>query len=65
MKEPIVADLAQKRLIVPHLGITFRVLLATAAENSPVGTRPTWKIVFQDTVIGSVRPKTIRRPEWP
>lgn len=44
-------------LIVPHIGLTLRVLLAVAAEGYKLNPRRTWKIVYKDTVIGSVRIK--------
>lgn len=57
--EEIGVDAKLRRLTIPHLGITMRVLMNNAYHNSKVGTRPTWKIVYQHTVIGEIRLKTV------
>lgn len=55
--EKVTIDAETCSLVVPHIGLTLRVLLAVAAEGYKQNPRRTWKIVYKDTVIGSVRIK--------
>lgn len=53
-------DAAARVLHIPHLGFTLRRLLGAAVEASKPGTRPTWKIKLNNTVVGEVRVKTLK-----
>jgi hypothetical protein len=51
--EPIVADIRDQTLTVPHLGVTLRTILgATVAAGSKVRR---WSIVYKGAYIGTIK----------
>lgn len=44
-------------LAVPDIGVTLRTLMACAAEGYKTRPKRVWKVLYKDTVIGSVRIK--------
>lgn len=56
-KQEVIIDAENAALILPHIGITYRVLLAVAADAYKQNPRRTWKLVYGTVVIGSVRIK--------
>jgi len=59
----VIAHPADAALYVPHTGITLRTLLAVAAENYVHNQKRTWKVVWNNTVIGNVRIKDVHLKE--
>ena len=56
-RQDVTIDAENAALHIPHIGITYRVLLAAAADGYKQNPRRTWKIVYGTVVIGSVRIK--------
>lgn len=54
----VTVDHEQSCLHVPHIGITLRVLLAVAAEAYKTTPKRTWRVMYKNTPIGSVRIKS-------
>ena len=44
---------------IPHLGVSLRTIMGACVKASAPGTRPTWKVLFNDTVVAQVRLKTV------
>lgn len=54
----VVVNAENYTLTIPDIGVTLRTLLAVAGKAQVTTKRRTWKIVYKDVVIGSVRVKT-------
>lgn len=48
-----------KTVEIPHLGVSLRTIMGACVKASAPGTRPTWKVAFEGTVVASVRLKTV------
>lgn len=59
----VLCNPSEASLLVPHTGITLRTLLAVAAENYQHSHKRTWKVVWNNTVIGNVRIKDVHLKE--
>ena len=55
-KEPVIANVAESKLIIPHIGITLRVLLAAANNANP--DQHVWRLIYKNTDIGRIKIKT-------
>lgn len=57
VRERIEVDADSKKLFVPHLGMTLRVLLGAASAHQGDSTNPEWTIVYKNVTIGNLRLK--------
>jgi len=54
----VLTDTTATTLTVPDIGVTLRTLLACAAKGYKTNRKRTWKVMYKNVVIGSVRIKT-------
>ena len=58
MDNEITINAEEATLVVPHLGMTTRTLMAAAAEGYKTNPKRIWKVSYKNTIIGNVRLKT-------